>query len=162
MPRLEGKKTSSKSRPTQKWSDWSIQCRTRSESSKRISKRLRSRLPHTKLRQPRLTPWWLFLLPQSQPLNRLRLSPLPLATSTRNILRNLPFTVRHADRWIDDLPAASSAERKDISSPTVRPVQSSSASFASRRAPELAACFEDKSWSYFSLRMTPKLTPTYS
>ena len=110
----------------------------------------------------RLTLWRLSLLPQLQPLNRLRLSPLPLATSTRNILRNPHFTVRYADRWIDDPPAASSAERKDISSPTVRLVQSSSASSTNKCVPALAARLEDKSWSYLSPRTTPRLTPTYS
>ena len=88
--------------------------------------------------------------------------PLPLATSTRNIRRNLRFTVRHADRWIDDLSAASSVEKRGTSSPTVRPAQSSSASSANKRALALAARLEDKSWSYLSPRMTPKLTPTYS
>ena len=123
---------------------------------------LMTKSPHTKLRQPRLMPWRLSLLPQSRPPNRLRLLPLPLATSTRNIRRNFRFTIRHADRWIDDLPAASSVKKRGTSSQTVRPVQSSSAYSASKRLLALAARLEDKSWSYLSLRTTPKLTPTYS
>ena len=117
---------------------------------------------YTKLRQPWLTSWWLSLLPLSRPPNCLRLSPIPLATSTRNIQRNLCSTVHHADRWTDDLPAASSVEKRGTSSPTVRPAQSSSAYSASKRALAIASRLEDKSWSYLSPRMTPTLTPTYS
>ena len=77
-------------------------------------------------------------------------------------MRILHFTTLPADRWIDNLPAASSAERKDISSPTARPVQLSSAFFVSKRAPALADRLEDKYWSCHNLRTTTKLTPTYS
>ena len=85
-----------------------------------------------------------------------------LATSTRNTMRILLFTALPANRWIDDLPAASSAERKDILSPTAHPVQSSSVSFVSKSTPALADRLEDKSWSNLCLRTTPKLTVPYS
>ena len=117
---------------------------------------------HAKLRQPRLTPWRLSLLPISRLPNRLRLSLLLLTTSTRNIQRNLLSIIRHTDRWTDDLPDASSVEKRGTSSPTVRPAQSSSIYSTSKSALALAAHLEDKSWSYLSPKTTPRLTPTYS
>ena len=116
----------------------------------------------TKPRPPQLPLWRLSQLPPSRPLNRLHLLPLPLATSIRNILRNLPTITHHANSRTDDLPAASSVEKRGTSSPTVRLAQSSSASCASKRVLALTARLADKSWSYLQPKMTPKTPLTYS
>ena len=92
--------------------------------------------------------------------------PPPVPAPARHLFQEYPEEppfYHPPRRQMDRRPhAASSVERKDISSPTVRPVQSSSASSASKSTPALASCLEDKYWSYLSPRTTPKLTQTYS
>ena len=117
------------------------------------------KLRPTKPRPPQLPIWRPSQLPPSRPLNRLHSLPLPLATSNKNILRNLPTITHHADSRRDDLPAASSVEKRGTSSPTVRPAQSSSASCASKRALALVARLEDKACSHLQQRTTPKTPP---
>ena len=134
------------------------QCKTKSGSSKRISRRPTNRSPPIKPQQPLPMPWQLFPLLLSQPLNRLLTLPRPLATSTMSTMKILCSTTLPADRWIDDCHAASSADRQDASSPTARPVQFSSASSVGKRTPALADRLEGKYWSCRNPRTTPKLT----
>ena len=108
------------------------------------------------------TPWPLFPHLPSQPLNCLLPLPLPLTTSTRSRVKILSSTALPDDRWIDDRHAASSAERKDTSSPIVQPVQFSSTFSASKHSPAPSDHLEDKYWSSRNSRTTPKLTPTCS
>ena len=105
------------------------------------------------------TPWPLFPLLPSQPLNRLLSLPLPLVTSTRSTVKILSSTALLADRWIDDRHAASSSERKDTSSPIAQPVQFYSAFSGSKHAPTPADRLENKYWSCRNPRTTPNLTP---
>ena len=134
----------------------------KSASLKRISRRPTNKLPLIRPQPLLPMPWPLSSLLLPQLLNRLLPLPLSLATSTRSTVKILRSTALPADRWINDHHAASSAERKDTSSPTARPVQFSSAFSASRRVPAPADRLEDKYWSCRNPRTTPKLTPMYS